>query len=103
MSVLIGKRPLIVSIALVYSEAERHNASRESSEDTSIAGMIVSAMAINVVHCDSVSTSPACKEGSVIANGAIMSSSVLVMMDVMVEAISVGTRSSLRLRAVEVM
>lgn len=58
-------------VAASYSELGRVSFPDVGGDDTSIDGIMVSAMAMRVFHCDGVSTSPAGAGGSGLAKGAM--------------------------------
>ena len=55
-SVWAGRRWLIVSCAEAYSAGARQRLLSDRDEETVMDGIIASAIAIKVVHCDSVRT-----------------------------------------------
>ena len=55
-SVWAGKRWLIVLCAEAYSAGGRHRLPFDQDEETLMDGITASAIAIKVVHCDSVRT-----------------------------------------------
>lgn len=73
---------LAMLMALVYSAAWTHSPLLEVVEETSTAGMIVSAIAIKVIHWAAVRTSPSEGGGRGASKGAMRFSCVLVMADV---------------------
>lgn len=69
-------------MALVYSAAWTHSLLSDVVEETSIAGIIVSAIAINVIHWAAVRTSPSDGGGRGASKGARKFNCELVMLDV---------------------
>ena len=66
-------------LEVMYSEAVMANCLGDWSLEALIEGTTVSAIAIRVVHCESVKTSPSFGGGSAAARGAKAFNSVLVM------------------------
>lgn len=65
----------------VYSAADNTRFCSDGSEETSIEGMTVSAIARSVLHCEFVRTSPSLGGGRGVSNGAMRFNWVLVMVD----------------------
>ncbi len=65
---------------MVYFETGIESLLGEGVEETTTEGIMVSAIAIRVIHCEAVRTSPSGGEGKGLSNGASRFNSVLVIL-----------------------